>query len=412
MRFKMKMLKLVFASVALGSFFFAPSAAVAHAPEQSYIYLRIYESSIDGRFEITTDDLNRALELNLRPGMSVQEVEPYLTKIRSHILENASFSTKEKQYNIRFTKTDFLRGGNLGDYLQLYFQLENVTSVPETMGVSYRFLFDTHSAHQGLLVIEYNWKAGIHANESIPSLIFTSGNTKQELPLSQSASVLLGFYAMIKMGVWHIWIGFDHILFLLALLLPSVLIFRHEDELSGVDPSLKRSPVDRFKPALLNVVKIVTFFTLAHSVTLSLASLEIVDLPSRLVESVIAISIALAALHNIWPVLKNKEWIIAFGFGLFHGFGFASVLAEKGFAGDYLVLSLLGFNIGVEVGQLAIICLVFPALFLLRKTRLYMPLLVSGSIFLVFVSLYWFVERAFLVDLPLGGLILRALNMI
>ena len=158
-----------------------------------------------------------------------------------------------------------------------------------------------------------------------------------------------------------------------------------------------------------NVIKIVTCFTIAHTITLSLAALGIITLPSRLIESVIAISIALAAFHNIRPLVNGKEWIIAFVFGLFHGFGFASVLAEKGIGGDYLVLSLFGFNLGVEIGQLAIIMLIFPVLFLLRKTSFYRIILIVGSAFLIFMSLYWFTERIFDIELPLGDFVVRTL---
>jgi len=149
----------------------------------------------------------------------------------------------------------------------------------------------------------------------------------------------------------------------------------------------------------MNVVKIITFFTIAHSLTLCLAAFQIISLPPRLIESIIAISIALAAIHNIYPQFSGKEWLIAFVFGLFHGFGFASVLAEKGLAGNYLGLSIFGFNLGVEVGQLAIILVVFPILFLLRKTVLYPKIRVFGSIILIFFSLYWFIQRFFGVNL-------------
>ncbi|NNE68648.1 MAG: HupE/UreJ family protein [Pyrinomonadaceae bacterium] len=387
-----------------------PSKASAHNPEQSYIYLRVYENSIKGRFEITSDDLNRALDVGLERGFELPDAEPHLEKIRSHMLENAAFSSSQGPYKIKFTEASILRGGELGDYLQLHFDLEELDEIPEPLVIDYRFLFDKYRSHRAMLVIEYNWKAGIHENESIPSLLFGPGDTKQELSLTKGASIWLGFYAMVKLGVWHIWIGIDHILFLLALLLPSVLMFGKNEELDDI--AMVREPADRFRPALMNVVKIVTFFTIAHSITLSLASLEIINLPSRLVESIIAISIALAALHNIKPIFLRTEWLIAFGFGLFHGFGFASVLADKGFGGDYLIYSLLGFNVGVELGQLAIICLVFPVLYLLRKTVVYPKLLLFGSIFLILVSIYWFVERAFEIDLPIGGMILRTLGLL
>jgi hypothetical protein len=218
---------------------------------------------------------------------------------------------------------------------------------------------------------------------------------------------------MIKSGIWHIWMGFDHILFLLALLLPSVLRFRSKDEVLpvGVHNNVWK-PVERFKAALKNVIKIVTFFTIAHSITLCLAAFQIISLHPRLIESIIAISIALAAIHNIYPLLSRKEWLIAFVFGLFHGFGFASVLAEKGLGGSYLGLSVFGFNLGVEIGQLAIIALVFPILYLLRKTFLYPKIRVFGSIFLIFISLYWFIERAFGVDFPVGRIIWKILGQL
>jgi hypothetical protein len=120
----------------------------------------------------------------------------------------------------------------------------------------------------------------------------------------------------------------------------------------------------------------------------------------------------LAALHNITPVFKAKEWIIAFVFGLFHGFGFASVLGEKGLSGDFMVLSLLGFNVGVELGQVLIICAAFPILFLLRPFKIYPKILVYGSVLLILISLYWSIERGFDVDLPLGAYFWKVYNAI
>ena len=176
---------------------------------------------------------------------------------------------------------------------------------------------------------------------------------------------------------------------------------------TSVPASYHRSwlPVLRFGPAFWYILTIVTFFTIAHSVTLALAALDVINLSSRVVESIIAISIALAAVHNITPIFKGREWLIALIFGLFHGFGFASVLGEKGLSGDYMVLSLLGFNLGVELGQVAIICLAFPVLFLLRKSIAYPKIVTYGSVLLILISLYWFIERAFEVDLPLGRLL-------
>src|SRR5262249_57911702 len=116
-------------------------------------------------------------------------------------------------------------------------------------------------------------------------------------------------------GVWHIWTGYDHLLFLLSLLLPAVFI---RSAVAG----WRWEPANNFRAAFLDVVKVVTAFTLAHSVTLSLAALGFVSPPSRWIESAIALSVVLAALNNIWPLVHAGRWVIALCFGLVHGFGF------------------------------------------------------------------------------------------
>ncbi len=202
----------------------------------------------------------------------------------------------------------------------------------------------------------------------------------------QEPGALSQFITFTWEGVFHIWIGIDHILFLIALLLPSVL--RHRDN--------KWIPVSNFHDALINVLKIVTAFTVAHSITLSLAALHIVMLPSRFVESVIAISVVLAALNNIYPVVCDRAWLVAFGFGLIHGFGFANVLANLGLPGGTLAIALLSFNVGVELGQLAIVAVVFPIIFFLRDNRIYQPLkLRFGSTVIAVIATGWMIDRIF-----------------
>jgi HupE / UreJ protein len=187
-------------------------------------------------------------------------------------------------------------------------------------------------------------------------------------------------------GVWHIWIGFDHILFLMSLLLPAVLVWRQ---------GMWR-PATRFGEAFWDVFKIVTSFTVAHTITLSLATLGAIELPSRWVESAIAASVMLAALNNVFPLVHGRRWTVAFGFGLIHGFGFASVLADLGLPQQTLLLALVGFNVGVECGQLAIVALFLPLAYAARRTWLYQKLiLVLGSLLIVLIALAWFSERAF-----------------
>jgi len=148
--------------------------------------------------------------------------------------------------------------------------------------------------------------------------------------------------------------------------------------------------------AVKDVVKVVTAFTLAHSITLSLAGLQIISLPSRLVESVIAASVIVAALNNLRGTVEGKRWLMAFGFGLIHGFGFASVLADLGLPQGALVLALVGFNVGVELGQLAIVAVFLPLAFWLRATRFYrVGLLMAGSIVVALLASWWLAQRLF-----------------
>jgi hypothetical protein len=186
--------------------------------------------------------------------------------------------------------------------------------------------------------------------------------------------------------VWHIWIGFDHILFLLSLLLPSVL--RRQGD--------RWAAVDRATDAFKDVLKVVTAFTVAHSITLSLAVLGVINLPSRLVESVIAASVVAAAVNNLRPLVLERLWMVAFGFGLVHGFGFASVLADLGLPRDALALALVGFNVGVEVGQLAIVAVFLPVAYALRRTAFYRRcVMLGGSLGITAVAGIWLIERAF-----------------
>jgi hypothetical protein len=249
----------------------------------------------------------------------------------------------------------------------------------QALTARYSLLFDVDPSHRGLV----QWIAAGGATPQ--ALVFGTDSAQQALALQpQGAWRTLKQYLVD--GVWHIWIGYDHILFLLALLLPSVLV-RRGREWAGVD---------RFGRAVTEVVKVVTAFTLAHSITLSLAALDVISLPSRLVESAIALSVIFAALNNLRGTIHSRRWVLAFAFGLIHGFGFASVLADLGLPQQALVVALVGFNVGVELGQLAVVAAFLPLAFGLRGTRFYRTgVLKAGSLAVALLAGWWFVQRAF-----------------
>lgn len=180
------------------------------------------------------------------------------------------------------------------------------------------------------------------------------------------------FGAFLWLGIQHIWTGYDHLLFLFALLVVC--------------------------RSFRSIVWIVTSFTLAHSLTLALATLELVHLPARIVEPLIAVTIVFVGVENL--ISRGAEpkgrWALTFGFGLIHGFGFASVLRDLGVGagGQGLAMPLFSFNLGVEMGQMAIAAAVMPVVWRLRKNEWFLargvPVL---SALVSLLGLYWLLER-------------------
>ncbi len=372
-----------------------PQTVEAHKPDQSYLFLSIYKDQIKGRYELSLSDLNRAIGINLTNPLSVDEVRPFHDRLQAYIKSRSDFNGGK--YPIRWADVvvnNLDPNDGEEDYVSFYFTLDGITDIPDDLPIRYELIFDQEPNHTGGLIQEHNWKAGVLDNYTRLSAIFTPGEMQQTLDLT-NGSVWQGFTALVKLGMWHIWIGLDHILFLVALILPSVVRRKPKTVLTEGSKAWEWVPVPEFKSAFFYILKIVTAFTVAHSITLALASLGYVELNSRLVESIIAFSIAVAAFHNIIPIFKAKEWVITFIFGLFHGFGFASVLGEKGLSGDFMAYSLLGFNVGVELGQVLIVCAIFPILYLIRKTKFYPHLIFWGSIFLILMAMHWVIERAF-----------------
>jgi hypothetical protein len=263
------------------------------------------------------------------------------------------------------------------------------------LDINYTLFADIDPQHRGL----FNLRFG----EQSQTAVLGGDRPIQQFEINASTQSVArgGWQALLQFGlqgIWHIWIGFDHILFLLSLLLPAVLIYR----------SRRWAPAESFRQGGVEVLKVVTAFTVAHSITLTLATLQWVVLPSRLVESTIAASVVLAALNNVWPLFQGKRWTVAFLFGLIHGFGFASVLTDLGLPSSALFVALLGFNLGVEVGQLAIVAVFLPLAWALRSTAFYRRgVMTAGSLMIVALALIWLMERLFdvqlLVKLPIFG---------
>lgn len=184
-------------------------------------------------------------------------------------------------------------------------------------------------------------------------------------------------------GIWHIWIGYDHILFLVTMLLPLLVVGKQSDRYGD----------SLWKPLSAHAISVVTAFTLAHSITLALSVYDIIQLPSTIVEAVIALSVMIAACNNIFGWTSRYIGVMAFVFGLVHGMGFATVLREIGMH-EQRIWALVGFNLGVELGQLAILATVLPALFICRKMNFYASwFMKTGSWATVAIAAVWLFQR-------------------
>jgi len=364
----------------LSLFLFAP--AWAHKPSDSYLTLRATSDNADVavRWDIALRDLDYVLELD-RDGngdLTWGEVRQRNDDIAKYALSHLQLSAGEKDCAWQVAAPMQLDKHSDGTYAVLSLTAK-CESFERGLKVHYSLLFDVDPTHRGL--VQWIAPGGLASQP----LVFSSDSAEQSLQL-EAPSAWKTLKQYVTEGIWHIWLGYDHILFLLSLLLPAVLV-RTRDHWEPAT-SLKRS--------LLEVLKVVTAFTLAHSITLSLAVLGFVSLPSRFVESTIAASVVFAALNNIRGSIEKKRWVMAFTFGLIHGFGFASALADLGLPQGALALALVGFNLGVEIGQMVIVAAFVPLAFWLRGTQFYrrwfMPI---GSILIAIIATYWFVQRAF-----------------
>ena len=215
----------------------------------------------------------------------------------------------------------------------------------------------------------------------------TDGSTDGRASNSTDANLHAASQApagFVKEGLRHILGGYDHVLFLLCLLLPAVM----RRTATGWQP------VERLGQAIIPVALIVTAFTVAHSVTLTLASLKLLSLSSSFIEPAIAVTIVLAALDNLMPIFRGRRTVVTFVFGLIHGFGFASVLGELDLPTGQFAWALFQFNLGIELGQLCIVVVAVTALFAFRHRAWYPTAVIrGGSLVAIALGALWFIER-------------------
>lgn len=374
--------------------------APASAHKASDAYLQLARGGggdggdvLDVRLDIALRDLDAVLDLDRDADRRLTwgEVRARLEEIQAYAL--ARLRLQQGRCVLAPAAPAAIEDRVDGAYLVLAFQSRCRPTA--TLEVEYRLFREVDPTHRGLLRVAGETGGTGGAAPSLRSLDPAAAAVVVDWPGAAVAVAEAtppadarapgdGFF---RDGVHHILIGYDHVLFLVCLLLPAVLRRRADGG---------REPVAHWCEAVWPMVGLVTMFTIAHSITLALASFQLVTISPRVVEPAIALTIMVAALDNLHPVLRGRRRLFSFLFGLIHGFGFASVLGELDLPALGFASALLRFNLGVEVGQLAIVSAVLAVLLALRRWRAYPAVVLrGGSVLAIALATLWLIERVF-----------------
>lgn len=354
-----------------------PVAGLAHWSSDSQIDILVTNGAVRIEWAILMRDLDPPLGLDENGDGNFPDSE-WQKKSEAMLVHASSHLGVRVDGTVGALEPGPIRSKDLldGVYAIFTFTISRVGE-PETLELDYRLHEGLDPHHRGLVRVS----AGGRVQTAVLDRI-----EPQQLFVLASPSAWGQFSDFARKGVLHIWAGLDHMLFLLALLMPSVLRWTGN----------QWEPVTTLKPAVWNIVRLVTAFTVAHSLTLTLAVLGWAVPPSRPVETLIALSVAVAAANNLRPRWAEQNWVIAFVFGLVHGFGFSSALTGLGLTSTSIAWPLAGFNAGVEIGQLACVALFLPVAGVLRRKPFYARIILRGGSALILVlALAWAAERVF-----------------
>lgn len=357
-----KLMSALFTALVLTMTIFVPipQSASAHAMDNGYMDVQIEPNAVNMELLLDFNDLGGVVPLpvDLMSSPSVEELEQALAVRTEALFDYVASGVKiyrdevPVEPELAGTSVEMVDGVPLAKFQLVYSGDGDSTSIKYDV-----FIKDVNKSHTNM--------AQINGPQGEQEFIFSIAN--QELMVGEH-NWMRQAWQFIVLGMEHIFTGYDHILFVLCLL-----------------------PAAR---SLARVVEVVTAFTLGHSVTLGLATLGVIQLPGRLVESAIAASIVFVAAQNLFSKEPKHRTIVTLLFGLVHGFGFAGILQEMELSRSSLVSSLLFFNAGVEIGQIAIIAVTFPLLILLRRYKTFPRIITASSVVVITIGLFWFVQRA------------------
>lgn len=354
--------------------------AFAHKASTSYLQLRLQGTELSGRWDIALRDLDYALGLDTDGDSTLTwgEVRRQEARIGDYALRRLTLRADRDTCRLAVGRMRIADHSD-GRYASLELA-GDCPHEPVSLSLDYQLLFDVDAWHRGLLNLDFRGAySGLFAPEERVLRYSVAGASRWTV-----------FSQYFRAGVWHVWTGWDHMLFLAGLFLPAIV-----RRIGGA-----WQPAASLKVALADTAIMVTAFTLAHALTLSLAATGVFSPPSRWVESAVAASVLFAGLNNLIPMVYRGLFGLAAAFGLVHGAAIAGALIELGLPAGERVWALLAFNLGVEAAQLSVLLAVIPASFACRQSKGYRWfVLIPGSLFITIVGLLWFIQRAFDIDL-------------
>ena len=363
--------------IAIGS-----GSAQAHSSSNSYITISKFNEAAVLRADINLRDIDLVFDLDQNKDGKVSwgETLAKTAELKVWLEQGIQLSTLNQkcalaQMNIK--ASDHADG----TYLSVEWTVDCLDVAEDDLSgltLRYDLMFDQDNLHRALVKIDL---------PNFQSNAILSPDRSEFTLTKASGSSLKVLERYLLEGVWHIWIGIDHVLFLLSLLI-----------LAFLEPSRKSviqwPAVQNVKTAVLDILAVVTAFTLAHSITLGLTIFKWLEPSADLIEPAIALSVVAAALNNLLGWAALRRWQLAFAFGLVHGFGFANVLVDLGLPSDQLAIALGGFNLGVELGQIAIVLVFLPLAWWLRNTLFYRwVVVVGGSLTIAVLGIFWTLQR-------------------
>jgi len=379
--------------------------ARAHDVPPSVVMLDIGRQAIVVELQLPLSELGAALSLPLA-SQPLSAVTDDGARIEHYVREHFAIRGRDDRgWTMHLGAMDLKKTSNANwstnDWLVLHATVEAPAGAStEVFALDDSVIVERVVSHQAMVYVRRDVRNSLLGDR--PMLIATAGfgNTRIEVDGS-GGGWWQGWCHLFSLGLHHIAEGTDHMLFLLALLLPAPLLASR----AGAQGRARWGAPRGIRASVHAIVGVVSGFTVGHSISLALAACGAVDVPTRAIEVLVAVSILVSAVHAWRPLFAGKEIWVASAFGLVHGLAFAEVLSGLDFDGATLALSLVGFNLGIEAMQLAVIAATLPLLLWLATTRCYVAVRTAGAAFAAACAAGWVAQRAFALPNPLGPVV-------